>query len=89
VYVSSTAPAHSGPALRFAICAIATKLRFVGRALLCEDARIARREGSYGIHWEVLGWNEPAMQFYKSGEFFDDWRQVLLQADALKRLAEG
>jgi hypothetical protein len=31
------------------------------------------------------------MQFYKSlgGEFFDECRQVLLQADALKRLAEG
>jgi hypothetical protein len=77
--------------VRFAICAIAIKLRFVGRALLCEDARIARREGCYGIHREVLGWNEPAMQFYKSlgGEFFDECRQVLLQADALKRLAEG
>jgi GNAT superfamily N-acetyltransferase len=65
--------------------------RGIGTALLGEVARIARREGCYGIRWEVLGWNEPAIQFYKSlgGEFFDDWRQVLLQADALKRLAEG
>jgi hypothetical protein len=23
------------------------------------------------------------------GEFFDEWRQVLLQADALNRLADG
>jgi GNAT superfamily N-acetyltransferase len=38
--------------------------RGTGRALLREGARIARREGCYGIRWEVLGWNEPAMQFY-------------------------
>jgi len=62
--------------------------RGIGRALLREVARIAQREGCYGIRWEVLGWNEPAIQFYKpsGGEFFDDWRQVLLQACALKRL---
>ena len=65
--------------------------RGIGRALRCEDERIARREGCYGIRWGSSGWNEPAIQFQKSlgGEFFDDWRQVLLQADALKRRAEG
>jgi GNAT superfamily N-acetyltransferase len=63
--------------------------RGIGRAILSEVARIARLEGSYGIRWEVLGWNEPAIRFYKSlgGEFFDEWRQVLLQGDALNRLA--
>src|SRR5208337_1620624 len=65
--------------------------RGIGRALLSQLARIARQEGSYGIRWEVLGWNESAIRFYKSlgGEFFDEWRQVLLQADALNRLADG
>jgi GNAT superfamily N-acetyltransferase len=65
--------------------------RGIGRALLSQLARIARQEGSYGIRWEVLGWNESAIKFYKSlgGEFFDDWRQVLLQGDALNRLADG
>jgi len=64
--------------------------RGIGRALLSEVARIARQEGSYGIRWEVFGWNESAIKFYKSmgGEFFDEWKQVLLQADALNRLAE-
>ena len=63
----------------------------IGRALLSEVARIAQREGSYGIRWEVLGWNESAIKFYKSlgGEFFDDLRQVLLQGEALNRLADG
>jgi GNAT superfamily N-acetyltransferase len=64
--------------------------RGIGRALLSHLARIARQEGSYGIRWEVFGWNESAIKFYKSlgGEFFDEWKQVLLQADALNRLAE-
>jgi GNAT superfamily N-acetyltransferase len=64
--------------------------RGIGRALLSEVARIARQEGSYGIRWEVLGWNESAIKFYKSlgGEFFDEWKQVLLEADALDRLAD-
>jgi GNAT superfamily N-acetyltransferase len=65
--------------------------RGIGRALMCQVARIARLEGSYGMRWEVLDWNESAIKFYKSlgGEFFDEWRQVLLQADALNRLADG
>jgi len=65
--------------------------RGIGRALLSEVARIAQKEGSYAIRWEVLGWNEPAIKFYKSlgGEFFDDWRQVLLQGSALNGLANG
>ena len=65
--------------------------RGIGRAILSEVARIARQEGSYGMRWEVLGWNESAIRFYKSlgGEFFDDLRQVLLETEALNRLAEG
>jgi GNAT superfamily N-acetyltransferase len=65
--------------------------RGVGRAILSEVARIARQEGSYGMRWEVLGWNESAIKFYKSlgGEFFDEWKQVLLDTDALNRLADG
>jgi GNAT superfamily N-acetyltransferase len=65
--------------------------RGIGRALLSEVARIARQEGCYGIRWEVLGWNETAIKFYKSlgGEFFEEWKQVLLRTDALHRLAGG
>jgi GNAT superfamily N-acetyltransferase len=65
--------------------------RGIGTALLCQVARIARQEGSYGMRWEVLDWNESAIKFYKSlgGKFFDEWRQVLLDADALNRLADG
>ena len=65
--------------------------RGIGRALLAEVARVARQEGSVGIRWEVLDWNESAIKFYKSlgAEFLDDWRQVFLEADAMNRLADG
>jgi GNAT superfamily N-acetyltransferase len=63
--------------------------RGIGRALLSEVARVARQEGSIGIRWEVLDWNESAIKFYKSlgGEFLDDWRQVFLEAGSINQLA--
>src|ERR1700730_5895361 len=59
--------------------------RGIGRALLCKVARIARREAAYGMRWEVLDWNESAIKFYRSlgGKFFDESKQVLLEADAV------
>jgi GNAT superfamily N-acetyltransferase len=62
----------------------------VGRALLAAVARIAVEEHCYGIHWEVLNWNQKAIDLYTvlGGEFRDQWRPVLLTGDALKRLAE-
>jgi GNAT superfamily N-acetyltransferase len=38
----------------------------VGRALLCQVAEIARKEGYHSIRLDVLDWNEPAIEFYKS-----------------------
>jgi len=64
--------------------------RGIGKVLLAEVARIAVEEHRYGIHWEVLDWNEKAIELYKSlgAEFRDQWRPVLLTGDALRRLAE-
>ena len=64
--------------------------RGIGRALLAAVARIAVDEHCYGVHWEVLEWNEKAIELYKAlgGEFRDQWRPVLLYGDALRQLAE-
>src|SRR3981189_3675958 len=61
--------------------------RGIGKALLAAVARIAVQENSYGVHWEVLDWNEKAIEFYKSlgGKFLDQWRLALLTDDALRR----
>jgi len=62
----------------------------IGKALLAQVARIAVDEHCYGIHWEVLDWNEPAIEFYKSlgAEFRDRWRPVLLTDEPLHQLAK-
>ena len=62
----------------------------IGRALLANVAGIARRENCYGMRWEVLDWNQPAIDFYKrlGATFFDQWKSVLLTGEALERVAE-
>jgi len=64
--------------------------RGIGKALLAWVARIAVQENCYGVHWEVLDWNEKAIEFYESlgAGFRDQWRPVTLKASALRRLAE-
>ena len=64
--------------------------RGIGKALLARVARIAVHEQCYGIHWEVLRWNEKAIELYKAlgAEFRDQWRPVLLTGKSLRRLAE-
>ncbi len=62
----------------------------IGTALLAEVARIAVEEQCYGIHWEVLDWNEKAIELYKGlgAEFRDGWRPVLLSGEPLHQLAQ-
>jgi len=68
----------------------AFRKRGIGTALLAAVARIAVDEHCYGIHWEVLDWNEKAVDFYTKirATFRDQWRPVLLIGDALRRLVE-
>ena len=64
--------------------------RGIGKVLLAAVARIAVDEHCYGIHWEVLGWNEKAIALYQElgATFRDQWRAVLLTDEPLRRLAE-
>jgi len=63
----------------------------IGKALLAEAAAIAVREGYGGLRWEVLDWNQPAIDFYMKlgATFLDDWKEVRLDGEALRRLAES
>lgn len=63
----------------------------IGRALLRRVAAIALEMGCQRMQWEVLDWNTPAIDFYRAmgAEFLDEWRNVRLGADAIKRLAAG
>ena len=63
--------------------------RGIGRALLKQVAAIALEKGCQRLQWEVLDWNTPAIDFYRTigAEFLDEWRNVRLSGEALTRLA--
>jgi GNAT superfamily N-acetyltransferase len=59
----------------------------IGKALFAHIAGIAEQEKCYGVRWEVLDWNQAAIEFYQrlGATFLDEWRSVLLTGEALKR----
>ena len=61
----------------------------IGRELLRQVAAIAIENGCQRLQWEVLDWNTPAIDFYRDlgAEFLDEWRNVRLSGEALRRLA--
>lgn len=61
----------------------------IGKALLKQVAVIAVEKNCARVKWAVLDWNTPAIDFYRAmgAEFMDEWRNVRVSGDALKRLA--
>jgi GNAT superfamily N-acetyltransferase len=61
----------------------------IGKALLAYVADVAVKENCYGVRWEVLDWNQLAIDFYKTigAEFKTEWRLVVLTKDPLRRLS--
>jgi GNAT superfamily N-acetyltransferase len=61
----------------------------IGKALLARAAAIACGVGSLRLQWEVLDWNQPAIEFYESlgARFGDVWRNMRLTGEAVGRLA--
>ena len=62
----------------------------IGSALLAQVAHITRAENRILMKWDVLRWNQPAIEMYKTlgGQFQDEWCSVLLAGDDLKKLAD-
>ncbi|HEY6304873.1 MAG TPA: GNAT family N-acetyltransferase [Candidatus Angelobacter sp.] len=65
--------------------------RGIGKALLKKLAQIAVRENCYGLVWQVLEWNEPAIKFYESlgATMMDEWETMRIMEPALSRLAQS
>lgn len=61
----------------------------IGRAMLRYLARLAVEEGCGRFEWSVLGWNTPAMDFYRSlGAWpLTDWITFRLSGEPLENLA--
>jgi len=62
-----------------------------GKALLQHLARQAVAEGCGRFEWNVLDWNEPAIQFYESfgAEAQSEWVGYRLSGQTLKDFAGG
>ncbi len=63
--------------------------RGTGKALLQAVAAAAVRRGCARLQWDVLDWNQPAIDFYHSigAVMLDEWRRMRVTGDALQLLA--
>lgn len=63
----------------------------IGKALLAHLARIAIHEGCARFEWQVLRWNTPALEFYRSlgAEEMNEWLTMRVSGRTLEKLAES
>jgi GNAT superfamily N-acetyltransferase len=61
----------------------------IGKALLLHLAKIAVDENCGRFQWQVLDWNQPAIDFYESlgAKVMKEWLTMRVEGDALKKLA--
>ncbi len=62
----------------------------IGKSLLIYLAKLAVDENCGRFQWQVLDWNKPAIDFYKSlgAEMMSEWLTMRVDGEKLKRLAE-
>ena len=65
--------------------------RGIGKALLAHLARIAVEEGCPRLEWDVLDWNQTAIDVYTAvgATMQTEWRIMRLSGDALTALADS
>ncbi|HYK36971.1 GNAT family N-acetyltransferase [Alloacidobacterium sp.] len=80
-----------GPSLHLEDLFVLPKFRGkgIGKALLNHVAAAASRRGCARLQWDVLDWNQPAIDFYNSigAIMLPDWRRMRMTGDAIKALA--
>ena len=61
----------------------------IGKGLLVHLAQIAVRENCYGMRWQVLDWNQPAIDFYEKlgAKVLRQWLDVRITGESLRALA--
>jgi GNAT superfamily N-acetyltransferase len=62
----------------------------IGKALLCELAAVAVREGCGRFQWQVLDWNEPSIRFYEGlgAKTMKEWSTMRVEGErALREMA--
>ncbi len=65
--------------------------RGIGKALLARVAAVTIERQFGRLQWEVLDWNQPAIDFYHrlGAKFLSEWRIMRVADDALTALAAG
>lgn len=63
----------------------------IGKLLFDRTMRKALEEDCSGMMWQVLEWNEPAINFYKKygAKLDDEWTNCTLEADQIKNLLKS
>jgi GNAT superfamily N-acetyltransferase len=61
----------------------------IGKALLVHLAKLAVKQKCGRYQWQVLDWNTPSIEFYKSlgATVLKEWLGMRVQGEALKKLA--
>lgn len=65
--------------------------RGIGKALLRHLAERCIAENLGRFEWNVLDWNQPAIDFYtmRGAVFMDEWRRCRVTGEALEKLARA
>jgi len=66
------------------------RCKSIGRALMTHLAQTAIAENCYGVRWEVLDWNKPAIDVYQhlGSKFREGWLIMQITGQELTELAE-
>src|SRR6202044_756165 len=61
----------------------------IGKALLARVAARAAEQGCVRLQWDVLAWNQTAIDFYLGlgAQFLDEWRIMRVNDEAIRTLA--
>jgi GNAT superfamily N-acetyltransferase len=64
--------------------------RGLGKAMLVEVCRSAKRRGYGRVEWAVLKWNKPSIEFYRSlgAVALEEWETYRLTGEALEAFSE-
>ena len=62
----------------------------IGKALLAKVAARAAEQGCVRLQWDVLEWNQTAIDFYQGlgAQFLDEWRIMRVNDQAIGSLAK-
>ncbi len=87
----STWRGHHGIRLEDLYVTPAARGQGTGRALLTHLARIAVAEGCPRLEWDVLTWNQPAIDFYHrlGAQTLTDWHIMRVADQSLQTLANS